>query len=705
MLNKIYSIIMPPPNITGVLHMGHMLNNTIQDVLIRYNKNKGKETYWIPGLDHAAIATENKVIEYLKKEKNIEKKNITREEFLKYCWEWKGKYGNTIIEQIKGLNCLVNWDRLHFTLDKDVSDLVKDTFIKMFNEGLIYKSNKIINWDCKNKTALSDEEVIYRDVDSVLYYLKYKLVDSDEYLTIATSRPETIFGDSAICVDPTDGRYSDFIGKKVLVPIINREIEIISDAYVDKQFGTGCLKVTPCHDFNDYELGLKHNLEFINILNEDGTLNENCGEFNGLDRAIARKQIKLKLQELDLLEKEERYKTRIGFSERTNTIVEPRISSQWFIKMKDLAEPALKLVLEGRIKFHPERFVNNYKSWLENINDWCISRQLYWGHRIPVFYYKDKVVKDKMVAAHDIEEAAKLLDCDINEIKQDDDVLDTWFSASLWPIVCTINLIDLPTDDLVTGPDIIFFWVARMIIMTYYLKKEIPFKNVYFTGIIRDNIGRKMSKSLGNSPDTLNLINEYGSDGVRLGLMLATQAGNDLKFEERLCKQGRNFITKLRNARRLLDIWSEYVGGVDLEEAKREYERGHCMYKDLIKALDKDVDAVIKSVDEAFTNYRINDAAMFLYRFVWDVFCSKYLEEAKPKNKYKKYKIVRFFCWLLNSLLRIFGVGNNNSIDKTTVGMFYHIFNKLLVALEPFIPNTCNELRTDGKDNILCDKI
>ena len=607
MSEKVYSIIMPPPNITGVLHMGHMLNDTIQDVLVRYHKNKGFNTFWIPGLDHAAIATENKVIEYLKKEKNIEKKNITRDEFLQYCWEWKGKYGNTIIEQIKGLNCLVNWDKIHFTLDKDVSVLVKDTFIKMFNEGLIYKSNKIINWDCKNKTALSDEEVIYRDVDSVLYYLKYKLVDSEEYLTIATSRPETIFGDSAICVNPTDEMYKKYIGKKVLIPIINREIEIIGDAYVDKDFGTGCLKVTPCHDFNDYELGLKHNLGFINVLNEDGTLNENCGEFNGLDRAIAKKQVKLKLQELDLLVKEERYKTRIGFSERTNTIVEPRMSSQWFIKMKDLAERALKLVLEGRIKFHPERFVNNYKSWLENINDWCISRQLYWGHRIPVFYHGDK-----MIAAHDIEEAAKLLNCDINEIKQDEDVLDTWFSASLWPIVCTNNLIDLPTDDLVTGPDIIFFWVARMIIMTLYLKKKIPFKNVYFTGIIRDNIGRKMSKSLGNSPDTLNLVNEYGSDGVRFGILLSTQAGNDLKFDEKLCKQGRNFVTKLRNARRLLDIWAEYVGGVDLGEAKREYERGHCMHKDLIKALDKDVDAVIKSVDEAFTNYRINDAAMIL---------------------------------------------------------------------------------------------
>ena len=466
--DKIYSIIMPPPNITGVLHMGHMLNMTIQDVLIRYNKNKGKKTYWIPGLDHAAIATENKVIEYLKKEGNIEKKDISREEFLQYCWEWKERYGNTIIEQIRGLNCLCDWDKIHFTLDKDVEDLVKDTFIKLFNEGLIYKSNKIINWDCKNKTALSDEEVLFRDCDSVLYYLKYKFTDSDEYLIIATSRPETIFGDSAICVNPTDERYKKYIGKKVLIPIINREIEIIGDEYVDKEFGTGCLKVTPCHDFNDYNLGIKHNLEFINVLNEDGTLNENCGEFNGLDRAIAKKQVKLKLQELDLLVKEEKYKTRIGFSERTNTIVEPKISQQWFIKMSELAKPALKAVLEGKIQFHPDKFVNTYKSWMENIKDWCISRQLYWGHRIPVFYYKDK-----FIAAHDIEEASKIFNCDVNDIKQDEDVLDTWFSSALWPIVCTENLIELPTDDLVTGPDIIFFWVARMIIMTYYIKKEI----------------------------------------------------------------------------------------------------------------------------------------------------------------------------------------------------------------------------------------
>ena len=651
---------MPPPNITGVLHMGHMLNMTIQDVLIRYNNNKGLKTYWIPGLDHAAIATESKVVEYLKKEKNIEKKDITREEFLKYCWEWKEKYGNTIIEQIKGLNCLVNWDKIHFTLDKDVSDLVKDTFIRMFNEGLIYKSNKIINWDCKNKTALSDEEVLFKDCDSVLYYLKYKFTDSDEYLTIATSRPETIFGDSAICVNPTDERYKKYIGKKVLIPIINREIEIIGDEYVDKDFGTGCLKVTPCHDFNDYELGLKHNLEFINVLNENGTLNENCGEFKDLDRSIAKKQIKLKLQELDLLVKEEKYKTRIGFSERTNTIVEPRISQQWFIKMSELAKPALKLVLEGKIQFHPDKFVNTYKSWMENIRDWCISRQLYWGHRIPVFYYKDK-----FIAAHDIEEAAKLLNCDVNEIKQDDDVLDTWFSASLWPIVCTNNLIDLPTDDLVTGPDIIFFWVARMIIMTYYIKKEIPFKNVYFTGIIRDNIGRKMSKSLGNSPDTLNLINEYGSDGVRFGILLSTQAGNDLKFEERLCKQGRNFITKIKNAYNLLTIWEENIGGIDFVQAIKDYEKGRCIREDLIDALLYEKERMEIEVDQKFNEYRINEAAMILYNFFWDRFCSSYLEDAKPRE--------------------------NREIDRPTVAMFFSIFKDLMILLEPFIPKTAEE--------------
>ena len=651
--NNIYSIIMPPPNISGVLHMGHMLNMTIQDVLIRYNKNKGKDTYWIPGLDHAAIATENKVIEYLKKEKNIEKKDITREKFLQYCWEWKEKYGNTIIEQIKGINCYCNWDKLHFTLDKDVSDLVKDTFISMFNEGLVYKSKRIVNWDCKNKTALSDEEVIFRDIDSVLYYLKYRFIDSDEYIIIATSRPETIFGDSAICVNPTDERYNKFIGKKVLIPIINKEIEIISDEYVDKEFGTGCLKVTPCHDFNDYNLGKKHNLEFINILNEDGTLNEKCGEFNGLDRTIAKKQVKLKLQELDLLVKEERYKTRIGFSERTNTIVEPRISNQWFLKMEELAKPALKVVLEGNIKFHTEKFVNIYKSWMENIKDWCISRQLYWGHRIPIFYYKDKII-----AAHDIDEASKILNCNIDEIKQEEDVLDTWFSSALWPIVCTNKIIELPTDDLVTGPDIIFFWVARMIIMSCYLKNEIPFKNVYFTGIIRDNIGRKMSKSLGNSPDTLNLINEYGSDGVRFGILLSTQAGNDLKFEEKLCKQGRNFITKIKNAYRLLNIWKEQFNDIDLNNLEEVYHEKGCLNEDNIDRFEQLLNETEVEIEQKFKQYRINESAMLIYKLFWDNFCSDLLETQK------------------------------NKVDKIGTCKIFYLFNRLMKVLNPFIPET-----------------
>ena len=655
----VYSIIMPPPNITGVLHVGHLLNITIQDVLIRYNSNKFRDVYWLPGIDHAAIATENRVIDYLKKEKNIEKDNIGREEFLKYCWEWKNKYGNTIIEQIKSINCRCNWEKLHFTLDKDVSDLVRDTFIKMFNDGLIYRSNRIVNWDCKNKTAISDEEVIFKDVDSVLYYLKYRIVDSNEYLTVATSRPETIFGDSAICVNPTDERYTKFIGRNVLVPIINREIRVIGDKYVDTEFGSGCLKVTPCHDFNDYELGAKHNLEFINILNDDGTLNCKCGEFNNLDINTARKRIKLKLQELNLLIKEEKYRTRIGFSERTNTVVEPKISKQWFIKMSELSKPALRVFLDGRIKFYPEKFVNVYKSWIENINDWCISRQLYWGHRIPIFYYKDKTV-----AAHDIQEASKLFGCNVGEVAQEDDVLDTWFSASLWPIVCTDNLLKLPTNDLITGHDIIFFWVARMIIMTYYLKNEIPFRNVYFTGIIRDNRGRKMSKSLGNSPDVSDLINKYSSDGVRFGILLNSQAGNDLKFDEKFCKQGRNFVTKIKNAYRLLTIWEEQLGGFDMSNLEGDDE-SECQNENNINHFEQLLNEVESKINEKFSEYKINEAAMMLYRLFWDDFCSNLLEEQKRK------------------------------IDKIGTKRIFNIFNRLMKLLNPFIPETTEKfLRT-----------
>lgn len=649
-----YSVIMPPPNITGVLHMGHILNMTIQDILVRYHKSKGENVYWFPGIDHAAIATEVKVTEYLKNHENISKQSLSREKFIEYCYKWKETYGGTILSQIKTLNCLCNWEKLHFTLDEDVQKLVIDVFIKMFNDGLIYRSNRMINWDCKQQTALSDEEILYKEVDSYLYYLKYKFVDSDKYVTVATSRPETIFGDAAICVNPKDARYHDYIGKKVIIPIVNREIAIISDEYVDPSFGSGVLKVTPAHDMQDYDLGLKHNLDCITILNRDGTLNSKCLEYKNVDILSARKLIVQKLQELCCIEKIEKYKTRLSFSERTNAIVEPMLSQQWFVNMSPLADKALKLVLSGAIKFHPNKFINMFKSWLENIKDWCISRQLYWGHRIPIYYYGSKAI-----AAHDIHEASQLLGCDVSSLKQDPDVLDTWFSAALWPIVCTTDeVVNLPTDDLVTAQDIIFFWVARMIMLTYYIKGVAPFKNVYFNGIIRDNLGRKMSKSLGNSPDTLNLIEKYGADGVRFGILLSTQAGNDLKFEERLCKQGRNFITKIKNAHRLLHIWKEQVGEISLENVDINFQKQECKNKDRLLAFDQELKKLQEDVDAKIKNYRINDAAMTLYNFFWEDFCSKLLEEQKSK------------------------------VDKSGTEKMYDIFYKILTLLQPFIPET-----------------
>ena len=652
-----YSVIMPPPNITGVLHIGHVLNMTIQDILVRYHKNKGENVYWFPGIDHASIATEVKVTEYLKKNKNISKRSLSREEFIEYCYEWKETYGNTILSQIKTLNCLCNWEKLHFTLDEDVKKLVIDVFIKMFNDGLIYRSYRMINWDCKQQTALSDEEIVHREVDSYLYYLKYKITNSDKYLIVATSRPETIFGDAAICVNPKDNRYSNYIGQKVIIPLVNREIKIIGDEYVDKTFGSGCLKVTPAHDIHDYELGLKHHLDFISVLNIDGTLNSKCCEYKNKDILSARKLIVKKLQDLGLIDKIEKYKTRLNFSERTNTLVEPMMSQQWFVKMKTLANNALKLVLNGEIKFHPNKFINMFTSWMENIKDWCISRQLYWGHRIPIYYHDTNTI-----AAHDIYEASKLLGCKVEDVKQDPDVLDTWFSASLWPIVCTNNVVNLPTEDLVTGQDIIFFWVARMIMLTYYIKGVAPFKNVYFTGIIRDNIGRKISKSLGNSPDILNLIEKYSTDGVRFGLLLSTQAGNDIKFEERLCKQGRNFITKIKNAYRLLNIWEEQVGEINLTDIDSKFQKQECKNKEHILSFDKELKNIQKKVSDKIKNYRINEAAMILYNFFWEDFCSKLLEEQKGK------------------------------VDKIGTEKIYDIFFKILTLLNPFIPETTDTI-------------
>ena len=655
-----FSIIMPPPNITGVLHVGHVLNMTIQDVLIRNEKEKGKNVLWFPGLDHAAIATESKVVEFLKKEKGIEKKDISREQFIKYCWEWKEKYGSVILQQIEKLGCLCDWDKLKFTLDEKVKERVVDVFIKMFNDRLIYRSVKMINWDPKNKTALSDEEVIYRDVENVLYFLEYKFVGEDNSLVVATSRPETIFGDVAVCVNPSDERYKKYIGKKVVVPIVGKEIEVVADEYVDKEFGTGCLKVTPAHDFNDYILGNKHGFESIDILNSDGTLNKCCGEFCGLDRFVARKEIVKKLKENGLLKKEERYKSRVGFSERSNAIVEPKLSKQWFIKMSDLAKKALEVVLvKKEIEFYPEKCVNDYRPWLENIQDWCISRQLWWGHRIPVYYFEDKVV-----AAKNIDEAVEILkkqgcnNVDNSKIKQDEDVLDTWFSSALWPQVVTEGFVDLPTDVLVTGADIIFFWVARMIIMSYYLGDKAPFKKVYFTGIIRDKNNKKMSKSLGNSPDILKMIEEYGADGVRFGILLSTQAGNDLKFDEKLCKQGRNFCRKIWNAYRLLNIWKDGIENDGNENGENDKKES------VVDDLMKEVDECRVEIEGKMKEYKINEAAMILYRVVWDRFCSFYLEEVKEK-----------YC-------------KNKSVIN---GMFTG-FYELIKMLNPFMPFLASEI-------------
>lgn len=653
MPDNVFSIIMPPPNITGVLHMGHVLNMILQDVLIRHARNSGKEAFWLPGLDHAAIATETKVIESLKKQ-GIKKSSLTREQFIEHCWQWKEKYGGTIIKQLKALNVCCDWDKLHFTLDKTATKVVIDTFIKLYNDGFIYRAEKMINWDCKARTALSDEEVIFKEAENILYYIKYKLTNSEEYITVATSRPETLFGDVAICVNPTDERYKNFISKNVLVPFIERSIPIISDEYVDKTFGTGCLKITPAHDFNDYILGQKHNLAVVNIMDERGHLNTLCGNFCGQERFSARKNIIESLKAQDLLVKEEHYTTRLGYSERSGVVVEPRLSQQWFIKVKQLSEPALKAVVDEQITFHPERFVNIYRSWLENISDWCISRQLWWGHRIPVYYYKDS-----MCAAHDINEALKIFqkhdkNVVLDDIRQDDDVLDTWFSASLWPEITTHETaVSLPTDDLVTGPDIIFFWVARMIMMTLYTQKRIPFRNVYFNGIIRDHKGRKMSKSLGNSPDPLQLIDKYGSDGVRFGILLSTQAGNDLKFEEQLCKTGRNFITKIKNAHRLLTIWQENKNNsvIATEEDMKA-----------INIFEGKLHLASEEVEKKLSEYRINEAAMILYKLVWDDFCSTYLEHLKKPFGEKMSVVV---------------------VEKS-----FYFFNELMKLLNPFIPET-----------------
>ena len=563
-----FTIVIPPPNVTGVLHMGHMLNNTIQDVLMRRARMQGKNACWVPGTDHASIATEAKVVQKLRSE-GLKKSDLSRAEFLDHAFEWKEKHGGIILEQLKKLGASCDWDRTHFTMDEEYSKSVKSVFIDLFNKGKIYRGVRMVNWDPEALTAISDEEVLHKEVNSKLFYIRYKVVDSDDqWLTIATTRPETIFGDTAICVNPKDERYKQLHGKEIVVPISNRKIPVICDDYVDLEFGTGCLKVTPAHDINDYDIGVKHNLESLNVFNDNGTLNNLGLHYEGQDRFEVRKNIENELNEKGYLVKVEDHQNKVGFSERTNAIIEPKLSLQWFVNMQDLSKPALDNVLNGKIKFHPDKFKNTYRHWMENIKDWCISRQLWWGHRIPAYYYgkgaNDFVVADNADVA--LELALKKSKRELTEadLWQDEDVLDTWFSSWLWPISVFNGLTNpgneeikyyYPTNDLVTAPEIMFFWVARMIIAGYEYLDELPFKNVYFTGIVRDKLGRKMSKSLGNSPDPIDLIHKFGADGVRVGILISSPAGNDLPFDTSQCEQGRNFANKIWNAFRLVSNW------------------------------------------------------------------------------------------------------------------------------------------------------
>ena len=653
-----FTIVIPPPNVTGVLHMGHMLNNSIQDILTRRARMQGKEACWVPGTDHASIATEAKVVAMLK-EKGIEKESLSREKFLEYAWEWKEKYGGIILEQLKKLGASCDWSRTKFTMDEDLSKSVIKVFIDLYEKGHIYRGIRMVNWDPEGKTALADDEVIYKEVDSQLYYIKYKVSGTNDTLTIATTRPETLLGDTAVCINPNDERFRHLHGKKAIVPLVDREVPIILDDYVDMEFGTGCLKVTPSHDVNDYKLGEKHKLQSIDIFDDEGRVNENGKLYVGEDRFKVRKQIAKDLDKIGQLEKAENYRNKVGFSERTDAVVEPKISTQWFLSMKDVKVPALDNVMNDNIKFHPSKLKNMYRAWMENINDWCISRQLWWGHQIPAYY----LPTGEFVVAETKEEAlkkAKSIDKDITEDKltQDEDVLDTWFSSWLWPITVFDGINDpdneeinyyYPTSDLVTAPEIIFFWVARMIVAGYEYRDEMPFKNVYFTGIVRDKQRRKMSKSLGNSPDPIELMKKYGADGVRAGMLFSAPAGNDLLFDEKLCEQGRNFSNKLWNAFRLIQTLEVTDEGKDQSLAT--------------DWINSRFNEVLNEVEDHFSKYRISDALLSLYTFIWDDFCSWYLEIIK----------------------------DNSISDKTYKGTLA-VLDKILKTLHPFMPFITEEL-------------
>ena len=659
-----YTIVIPPPNVTGVLHMGHMLNNTIQDILIRRARMLGKNACWVPGTDHASIATEAKVVNRLAQQ-GIKKTDLTRDEFLKHALEWKEEHGGIILKQLRKLGASCDWDRTAFTMDEKRSESVLKVFVDLFEKGLIYRGVRMVNWDPKALTALSDEEVIYKEEHSKLYYLRYKIEGEDGYAVVATTRPETIMGDTAMCINPNDPKNQHLRGKKVIVPLVNRVIPVIEDDYVDIEFGTGCLKVTPAHDVNDYMLGEKYNLPSIDIFNDNGTLSEAAGLYIGMDRFDVREQIEKDLEAAGLLEKVEAYENKVGYSERTNVPIEPKLSMQWFLKMEHLAQIALEPVMNDELKFYPPKFKNTYRHWMENIKDWCISRQLWWGHRIPAYYLPE----GGYVVAETAEKALELAKeknpaLTMADLRQDDDCLDTWFSSWLWPISLFdgINNPDneeinyyYPTSDLVTGPDIIFFWVARMIMAGYEYRKDMPFKNVYFTGIVRDKLGRKMSKSLGNSPDPLLLIEQYGADGVRMGLMMAAPAGNDIPFDEALCEQGRNFNNKIWNAFRLIKGWT-----VDDTIAQPEASAT------AVKWFKMQLDKTIAEVDDLFSKYRLSEAMMMIYKLFWDEFSSWYLEMIKP--------------------------GYLLPIDKATYDATLGFFDALLRLLHPFMPFITEEL-------------
>ncbi|MDN3605506.1 valine--tRNA ligase [Kaistella yonginensis] len=663
-----YTIVIPPPNVTGILHMGHMLNNTIQDILVRRARMQGFNACWVPGTDHASIATEAKVVAKLKEE-GINKADLSREEFLKHAWDWTDKYGGTILEQLKKLGCSCDWERTRFTLEPKLSQQVVKSFIDLYKKGLIYRGYRMVNWDPEAKTNISDEEVIFKEQNGKLFYLKYKIEGTEEFLSVATTRPETIFGDTALCINPNDERYAHLKGKKVIVPIVNRLIPIIEDDYVDIEFGTGALKITPAHDTNDYEIGKRHGLAMIDSLDDDANLNDHGLHYAGKNRFVVRKEIVKELEQNNLLLKAEDYVNKVGTSERTGAVIEPKVSVQWFLKMSELAKPALEVVMNDEVKFHPEKFKNTYKHWMENIRDWNISRQLWWGQQIPAYFYGRG--EDDFVVAETIEEAlilakekSQISDLKISDLRQDEDALDTWFSSWLWPMSVFDGISDpentdinyyYPTSDLVTGPDIIFFWVARMIMAGIEYRKEVPFKNVYFTGIVRDKQRRKMSKSLGNSPDPIELIEKYGADGVRVGILLSSAAGNDLLFDEELMLQGRNFATKIWNSNKLIQGWKK-DDAIKANKADRQ----------AIDWFGNQMDKTIAEIADQFDKFRISDALHLVYKLIWDDFCSWYLEAIKPN----------------------YGEAISTEVYDRTI----QYFEELMKLLHPFMPFLSEEL-------------